>query len=229
MKSNITVVDSIMGDMTPKLIGETWRKYPTETSTQKSTYGLYKCQYCGKEFETNIQSVKNGYTISCGCRTGGVTHGLRSHRFYKTWAGMIHRCGNIKNKKYKDYGARGISVCIEWLDVATFITWADATHPNKKGYTLDRIDNDKGYSPENCRWADASTQNTNQRMSKKNTSGFVGVFWNPLNKNWRAAIRFKNKKIDLGSYQIKEEAVLARDKYIVENNLPHKLSSSYAY
>ena len=65
-------------------------------------------------------------------------------------------------------------------------------------------------------------------MSKKNTSGFVGVFWNPLNKNWRASIRFKNKKIDLGSYKIKEEAVLERDKYILENSLPHKLSSSYA-
>ena len=229
MKSNITVVDSIMGDMTPKLLGETWRKYPTETSIQKSTYGLYECQYCGKEFETNIQSVKYGYTISCGCRTGGVTHGLRSHRFYKTWAGMVHRCTNIKNKKYKDYGARGITICEEWLDVTNFIKWAEATHPNTEGYTLDRIDNDKGYNPENCRWADASTQNTNQRMSKKNTSGFVGVFWNPLNKNWRASIRFKNKKIDLGSYKIKEEAVLARDKYIIENNLPHKLSSSYVY
>ena len=218
-------IEEVEKDMTPKLIGETWRKYPTETSTQKATYGLFECQYCGKEFETNMQSVKYGYTISCGCRTGGVTHGLGSHRFYKTWAGMIHRCTNIKNKKYKDYGARGITICEEWLDVTNFINWCEDTYI--EGMTIDRIDNDKGYSPDNCRWADASTQKINQRMQKNNKSGFVGVIWDCKNKNWRASVRFNYKKINLGSFKTKEEAVQARDNYIVENNLPHKLSTQY--
>ena len=113
-------------------------------------------------------------------------------------------------------------MCEDWKDITNYVKWAESTYV--EGMTMDRKDNNKGYSPENCRWADASTQNTNQRMSSKNISGFVGVFWNPLNKNWRASLRFKNKKIDLGSYKIKEDAVQARDNYIVENNLPHKLS-----
>ena len=214
-------------DMTPKLIKELGMRYPMEKSNYKVRYGLFECQYCGKEFECRISSVNNGDIKSCGCQKYIRSHGLTHNKWYSVWGGIIGRCYKPQNKSYKNYGARGITVCEEWLDITTFIAWAEATHPNIEGVSLDRIDNDKGYSPENCRWADASTQNTNQRMSKKNTSGFVGVFWNPLNKNWRASIRFKNKKIDLGSYQIKEEAVLARDKYIVENNLPHKLSSSY--
>ena len=77
-------------------------------------------------------------------------------------------------KAYKDYGGRGITVCEEWLDVANFISWAESTHPNTEGLSLDRIDNDKGYSPENCRWVDKTIQAINQRIGRNNTSGYVG-------------------------------------------------------
>ncbi len=87
--------------MIPKLIGETWRKYPTETSKRKATYGLFECQYCKKEFETQTKHVRRGCTKSCGCNTREAqsTHGMGQNKFYKTWAGMVHRCTNIKNKK----------------------------------------------------------------------------------------------------------------------------------
>lgn len=213
-------------DMKPKLIGETWRKYPTETSNQKATYGLFECQYCGEEFEVGVAKVKSGHTKSCGCLKGDA-HGFSYHKFYKTWKHMVGRCTNPKIKAYKNYGGRGITVCAEWLDIRNFVAWCDLTYPNIEGYTLDRIDNDKGYNPENCRWTDRTTQNINQRIKKNNTSGFVGIIWNPLNKNWRASIRFKNEKINLGSHKTIEEAVQARDKYILENSLPHKLSTDY--
>ena len=224
MKSNIN-----KKDMTPKLIGETWRKYPTEKSTQLATYGLFECQYCGKEWECVVQSIKTGNTISCGCQRKGInkTHGLRSNKFYQTWYGMLQRCTDPKNKGYKDYGARGITVCEEWLNVSNFVAWCEETYPNLEGYTLDRIDNDLGYNPENCRWADKTTQNINQRIQKNNTSGYVGVSWDKSKDKWVAKIKVNKIVIYIGSFLTKEEAVQARDNYIIENKLPHKLSTEY--
>lgn len=153
--------------------------------------------------------------------------GLRQNKFFMTWYNMRNRCFNINNKRYKDYGGRGISVCEEWLDIRNFVDWAEKTHPNIDGLSLDRIDNDKGYSPDNCRWTDATTQCVNQRIKKNNTSGFVGVYWNNKNNNWRTFIYVSNARFNIGSFPTLEEAVLARDNYIVENNLPHKLSTEY--
>lgn len=214
-------------DMMPKLIGETYMKYPTETSQQKVTYGLFECQYCGEEFEAGVAKVKSGHTKSCGCLKGGNTHGLSHNQFYQTWYDMKYRCYNTMSKDYKHYGARGITVCEDWLDIKIFIEWAEATHPNIQGLSLDRIDNDKGYSPENCRWADKVTQNTNQRKSSANTSGFVGIYWDISKNKWTAKVGSNNKPIKIGSFKTIEEAVQARDNYITQNNLPHKLSTDY--
>lgn len=218
--------EEVVKDMTPRLVLDLGMRYTTEKSTKKYRYGLYECAYCGKEFEGSVDSVKRGQTKSCGCLRGDI-HGLTSHKFYHTWNGMVQRCTNPKNKNYKNYGGRGITVCEEWLDIRNFVDWAKATHPNIKGMTLDRIDNDKGYNPENCRWADVITQNINQRIKKNNTSGFVGICWNNKNNNWMAKIKSGDFFIYIGSFHTKEEAVLARDNYIVENKLPHKLSTDY--
>lgn len=216
-------------DMTPKLIGETYMKYPTEKSKYRYKYGLYKCAYCGKEWETMVYSIKSG-TKSCGCQkvnTLGIKHGLYNNRFYATWNNIFKRCTNPKNKYYKDYGGRGITVYEEWLDIRNFVAWCESTYPNIDGMTLDRIDNDKGYSPENCRWADRSTQGTNQRMKSNNTSGFVGIAYRKDNNKWSASITIDYKVVFLRCFKTKEEAVQARDNYIIQNNLPHKLSSEY--
>ena len=214
-------------DMTPKLIGETYMKYPTETSQRRYRYGLYECQYCNIEFEAITEDIKSGNTKSCGCQKGGITHGRSNSRFYKTWTDMIRRCTNHKATGYKNYGARGITVCEEWLDVRNFIAWCEETYPNIKGYSLDRIDNDKGYSPENCRWVDRTTQALNRRKMKHNKSGFVGVSWNKTHQDWAAYIKVKSKQRSIGTFLTIEEAVLARDNYITQNSLPHKLSTDY--
>ena len=186
---------------------------------------VYWCKYCEKEFETNIQSVKCGNTKSCGCLIGkNMTHGLRSNRFYDTWYNMLRRCNNLESINYKNYGARGITVCEEWLNVSNFVAWCDLTYPNIEDATLDRINNDKGYSPENCTWSDKTTQVLNRRIMKNNKSGYVGVIWHKRGRKWRANIRISKKLINLGSFKDKIEAVLARDNYIIENKLPHKLS-----
>ena len=216
-------------DMTPKLIGETYLKKATPNSPQRYRFGIHECQYCGREFEVRVYSVKIGNARSCGCQKNKqkITHGRSNSRFYKTWNDMIRRCTNPNNKDYKDYGGRGITVCEEWLDVIDFVAWCEATHPNIEGYSLDRIDNDNGYSPENCRWANRLVQNINQRMKSTNTSGYNGIIWNKKNSNWGAVIGIATKKVYIGSFLTKEEAALARDNYIIENKLPHKLSTEY--
>ncbi len=216
-------------DMTPRLIGDLGMRYPTEKSKHKTRLGIYECQYCMQEFVGHTYNIKSGSAKSCGCqkhkpREKSIKHGLRSNRFYSTWRQMLQRCNNHADIGYIYYGARGITVCEEWQDVTNFVAWAEATHPNIKGYSLDRIDNDKGYSPENCTWSDKTTQAINQRMKKSNTSGYVGVIWHIRNKKWGANIGVNNKLKQIGSFKTLEEAVQARDNYIIENNLPHKLS-----
>ena len=212
-------------DMTPRLIGETYMKYPTERSSRKGRFGLYECAYCGNHWEVMVHSINSESTKSCGCQkyTGLITHGVTKHRLYYIWFGLVDRCTSIKNNRYKDYGGRGITVCEEWLDVKNFIE--DMYPSYMEGLSLDRIDNDKGYSLDNCRWADRTTQAINRRIQKNNTSGFVGV---RLNKNkWISVIKVGGKEQWIGAFITKEEATLARDNYIIENKLPYKLSTDY--
>ena len=181
----------------------------------------------GKEMEAQVSNIKKGYTNSCGCQRGKTTHGLTYNKFYKTWYNMVKRCNNLKSKEYKHYGARGITVCEEWLDIKKFIAWCDLTHPNIEGLSLDRIDVDGNYEPNNCRWSDKTTQAINQRIMKNNKSGYVGVSYKIRDGVWVASIGINNTRKHIGSFHTKEEAVLARDNYIIENGLPHKLSTDY--
>ncbi len=133
---------------------------------------LCKCD-CGSIKAIRGYSLKNGLTKSCGClvaeesRKANTKHGLRNTKFYGEWAAMKCRCFNKNFKNYKDYGGRGITVCEEWKN--SFQTFYDYVsqlpHFNEKGYSLDRINNDGNYEPDNVRWATATQQNYNQRRT----------------------------------------------------------------
>ena len=220
-------MEELVEDKSPVLLRDLGMRFPSEVSKQKARYGLYQCPYCINTFEAIVSNVISGGTRSCGCQINKqkITHGLSHNQFYITWKNMMERCNNLKNKHYQSYGGRGISVCTDWQDLANFVSWAESTYI--EGMTMDRINNDGNYEPTNIRWADKTTQALNKRTSKSNTSGFVGVSWHKGNTKWLAQISVNKILIYIGYFKIKEEAVQARDNYIIQNNLPHKLSTDY--
>lgn len=129
-----------------------------------------RCE-CGVERNVRLARLQNGTSKSCGClRNDNLTiHGrtknsirAQSHEYW-IWNAMKNRCNNPRYKHYQDYGGRGISVCERWMEFANF--YADMGE-KPDGMSLERRDNEAGYSPENCYWADRKTQNSNKRNSR---------------------------------------------------------------
>ena len=196
--------DVIEKDMTPRLIQDLGVQFATENSNRKSGHGLYECQYCGTIWRVETTSIVNNRTRSCGCLIGKsiITHGLSLNKFYKTWNDMIRRCTNPNNKDYKDYGGRDITVCEEWLDVIDFVAWCDLTYPKLEGYSLDRIDVDGNYEPNNCRWLDRLSQTRNTRFQSNPMNGIRRT----ASGKFKVSIGVDNKSVELGTFSTIEEA-----------------------
>ena len=118
---------------------------------------------CGSEVVVNANNIKKAK--SCGCGRSKYPAGLYGSSEYQAWASAIQRCTNPNNPRYKNYGGRGISVCLEWLHgFQSFID--DMGIKKSPKLTLERVNNDGDYSPENCIWADWDTQYKNRRSRK---------------------------------------------------------------
>lgn len=120
---------------------------------------------CGKRTITSSSNLLRGLTRSCGCGHIGskTTHGLSKTRLYNIHALMMRRCYNPKYPDFKNYGGRGVTVCSRWHDLSAFVSDNSDEH---EGKSLDRIDNSKGYSPENCRWTTKTQQQRNMRSNR---------------------------------------------------------------
>ena len=209
----------------PILIEDLGMMFPTENSKRKRRFGIYKCGFCGNTFKAQLQHINSGNTKSCGCynkrRASEThkTHGLKNTRLYSIWSKLKDRTLNPKNKQYNDYGGRGITICDEWKnDFMSFHDWA-----MENGYSdelsIDRIDNNGGYYPENCRWTTSIIQNRNKRIPTNNTSGYKGVSYYNKTGKYITQIRVNKKLIYLGLYLNVIEGAIAYNNYIIENNL----------
>ena len=138
-------------------------------------------------------------------------------RLYQCWADMKHRCDNPHNPFYSRYGGRGITYCTEWKHFEPFMVWA-LSHGYEKSLTLDRIDNDGNYDPQNCKWSSQAEQAANKKYSP-NKFGYVGVRERIYKgkSSYIARVRRNNREIYIGIYRTPLDAHIAREKYIQEH------------
>lgn len=157
-------------DCTGAKFGRVTAIKPVGKNKRNNVLWLCRCD-CGKQFVTPYHLLKCGHTKSCGCWKRDLasqrlrTHGQTDTRINRIWRRMKARCNNPHVKDFPYYGGRGIKVCEEWSkSFETFRDWANA-NGYSDALTLDRIDTNKNYSPDNCRWVDRITQCRNKRAN----------------------------------------------------------------
>lgn len=143
------------------ITGKTFGKWTVKEYAGRGRY-VCKCD-CSTIKTIYAQTLVEGTSTNCGCLR--IKHGLEGTKVYRLWAHMKERCFYSKHKSFKHYGGRGITVCNEWLDSATFIKWA-LSNGYKEGLTLERKDYNGNYEPSNCEFIPLIEQANNRRSNR---------------------------------------------------------------
>lgn len=204
--------------MNTKIVDIQGKKFNRLTAIKYLKLSNWLCQCeCGNTTIVRRYALENNKQKSCGCvgketrKINNLKHGLSHTKEYRVWYEMIKRCTDTKNKAYKNYGERGITVYTKWLNsFETFLNDVGKA-PSEKD-TFDRIDNDGNYEPSNVRWVSAQVQNLNKRPYKTNKSGTTGVHFNKKKNKWIAQISVNKEVKFLGGFKTIKEAIDARKK-----------------
>jgi hypothetical protein len=207
---------SKMIDITGQKFG---RLLVVSRADNKGTRAMWNCICdCGNHKIIAGRELRNGKTISCGCFRDeklskvSTIHGnctKETRREYYIWIKMIQRCYDSNNKSYKHYGARGITVCDEWIEsFQTF--YHDMGKRPSPDHSIDRINVNGNYEPSNCRWTTNEVQARNTRTYKSNKTGIKGVSFNKQAGKYRANISIDSKMKHLGYFETLEEAIKVR-------------------
>ena len=164
---------TVVVDLTGKRYNR-WRVLSREeNSPSGKAKWLCECA-CGQQGIVFSTALRSGISTSCGCRHIEIvtelktTHGLCTTKAYKSWIDMRDRCSNPNNDQYHNYGGRGIQCCTRWNDFQKFF---NDMGERPKRLTLERINNEKGYEPDNCKWATYTEQANNRRPRKSHKRG----------------------------------------------------------
>lgn len=184
------------------LVGQRFTRLFVREDVGRDKHGrvLYLCECdCGNETVVQSGNLRSGHTTSCGCysRERLITHGMTKTRLYRIWRGILSRAGVWKgaDERHKiEYRDRGITVCDEWLIFESFRDWA-LSHGYADDLQIDRIDNDKGYSPENCRWVSRKENMNNRRNTLRLEDGtplamFCSEVGIPMRENGRPSKQY---------------------------------------
>lgn len=189
------------------------------------TMWLCRCD-CGKEKEIRTTHLRNGRSKSCCCyaeetlrnRSDFYPKELRVKRLYRIWHNMTERCNNKNNAGFKNYGGRGITVCSEWNNYETFARWA-LNNGYKDNLTIDRIDNDSGYSPNNCRWATMEDQVRNRRNNRYETINGTTKTVAEWAREYRVNAKTVTERLDRG---LDIKSALSKESYQGRNKVQIK-------
>lgn len=182
----------------------------------------YECHICKSSFVADTSAVNRGKITKCNkCPRikPKSKHGDTGKRLYRIWSLMKDRCANANNVNHKYYGGRGIKVCDDWsLEYIKFKEWA-LSNGYSDDLTIDRINNDGNYEPNNCRWANYSEQALNRSVAGSIKLRGVSLIDNNRKNKYRASIKHDGKSIHIGCFDSELKAAIAYDNYIVENNI----------
>lgn len=209
--------------MIDEFIGKIFSDWTILAFSKKDKYynKFYLCRCrCGRESIVCLSRLKNETSQRCkSCSNrqnnignkNAISHGKSKFPEFRIWSAMIQRCSNPNKTNFKYYGGRGICVCSSWKNSFEKF-YADMGPRPTPNHTIDRINNDGNYEPQNCKWATKSEQSKNKRPYGK--SNIKGVYFSKKNNKWQASVKVGGKNKHLGSFDNKDDAASAVEKFI---------------